>query len=168
MEQRRAGPTAPDELLSGLPDLSSNENPQHVAWLWELHPVPLLPLDQVRSGHGDARKPQWRAVTISRILTKRSAAFYTQHRRGETLVLAARRTTILVAGEHQQSGRDTCIKHLLEMVTIGVLEDKIVTISRATGTLTFPANFMLVAAPDEPLPLRLPTAIRSRSAPARR
>jgi len=24
------------------------------------------------------------------------------------------------------------------------LEDKIVTISRATGTLTFPANFMLV------------------------
>ncbi len=26
------------------------------------------------------------------------------------------------------------------------LEDKVVTISRATGTLTFPANFMLVAA----------------------
>jgi len=26
------------------------------------------------------------------------------------------------------------------------LEDKIVTISRATGSLTFPANFMLVAA----------------------
>jgi predicted ATPase with chaperone activity len=27
-----------------------------------------------------------------------------------------------------------------------LLEDKIVTISRAQGTLTFPANFMLVAA----------------------
>jgi len=27
------------------------------------------------------------------------------------------------------------------------LEDKIVTISRATGTLTFPAKFMLVDAP---------------------
>jgi magnesium chelatase family protein len=26
------------------------------------------------------------------------------------------------------------------------LEDKVVTISRASGTLTFPANFMLVAA----------------------
>ena len=36
-------------------------------------------------------------------------------------------------------------QHVLEVMR-QPLEDKIVTISRATGTLTFPANFMLVAA----------------------
>ncbi|MGB9879912.1 MAG: YifB family Mg chelatase-like AAA ATPase, partial [Anaerolineae bacterium] len=36
-------------------------------------------------------------------------------------------------------------QHVLEVLR-QPLEDKIVTISRATGTLTFPANFMLVAA----------------------
>jgi magnesium chelatase family protein len=35
--------------------------------------------------------------------------------------------------------------HLLEMLR-QPLEDHIVTISRAAGTLTFPANFMFVAA----------------------
>ena len=40
------------------------------------------------------------------------------------------------------------------------LEDKIVTISRAQGSLTFPANFMLVGA-QESMPLRLPGRSRA-------
>ena len=37
----------------------------------------------------------------------------------------------------------------------GSPEDRVVTISRARGTIAFLANFMLVAAGDESLPPRL-------------
>jgi magnesium chelatase family protein len=45
-----------------------------------------------------------------------------------------------------ERGLDEChIRYILEVMR-QPLEDKVVTISRAQGTLTFPANFMLIAA----------------------
>jgi hypothetical protein len=59
------------------------------------------------------------------------------------------------------------IQHILEVMR-RPLEDKVVTISRAQGTLTFPANFMLIAAMNPcscgypALPPRRPTGTKSR------